>query len=217
MPSFFSKIFAQTTFKLCFTFSGFYLHFNSFIQCRTFYEIKLPSSFSMMPSHRYTKFTARLQCPSVVVEFFCMLFFYIYTFFQSHAAHDDFLAHSPFGSTVSSFLLIDFLSPNIYRVWVFFLNLLLFCSNALENTCLHATAILGANRKCEKCWEKINGKREGRTIVNALLNWKIRNYCAIKKIYRAILCTQWNHKLFFICVLRCVKPSEEKKYMFYVT
>lgn len=59
--------------------SGFYLHFNSFLFiycCRTFYEIKLPSFFlfslsfslSLFPrsvSHRYTKFTARLQCPSV--------------------------------------------------------------------------------------------------------------------------------------------------------
>lgn len=117
-----------------------------------------------------------------------------------------FFAHSlsPFGSVVSSILFIDFLSPNLLGLCLKFVALLFSSSNCTwKNACLHARLFLGANRKCES-WQRIREK--GRIIVNALLNWKIRNYCAIKKIYQAILYTQWNHKLFVICVLRCVDP-----------
>jgi hypothetical protein len=78
--------------------SSFYLHFNSFLFiycCRTFYEIKLPSFspfavsltlFSPVVSHRYTKFTARLQCPSVPLLLF-FLYKHIHTQIPSITLH----------------------------------------------------------------------------------------------------------------------------------
>lgn len=120
--------------SLLFTFQQFSFHLLllSNVFTRSNYLLSPPhcSLFLLCVSHRYTKFTARLQCPSVFVVVVAFIL-QTHTNFLSITLHiKNFIVSLPcFGSLVSSILFIDFLS--IFTVCLCTKNLLLFCFNAL--------------------------------------------------------------------------------------